>query len=205
MSHYNKLAEVVYNNRLTAWRFKVKILRIHSTLASYVESNQRNWSYIIADEDGTKTEMKIYALSEERYIGLEKQEGNWVEIFLCIHQIPHIIPQNYPIDTMGVVFNAIFYFEDPGRRNVVFSLGTTCESQIKCVATGDHAWAFRDGFENKIGRGEVIVVLKMWRLETEGGLSNFRFNLDMPEVEEFRQSLVSSDPYVQRHETIRPF
>lgn len=51
MSHYNKLAEVVYNNRLTAWRFKVKILRIHFTLASYVESNQRNWIYIIADED----------------------------------------------------------------------------------------------------------------------------------------------------------
>ncbi|KAL0898499.1 hypothetical protein Bca101_082460 [Brassica carinata] len=188
MSHYNKLAEVVYNNRLTAWRFKVKILRIHSTLASYVESNQRNWSYIIADEDGTKTEMKIYALSEERYIGLEKQEGNWVEIFLveidraypCFQAtnspfvltvtpltgIRLIDPLNNRlymefkwieitslVDTMGVVFNAIFYFEDPGRRNV-----------IKCVATGDHAWAFRDGFENKIGRGEVIVVLKMWRV-----------------------------------------
>ncbi|KAL0729732.1 hypothetical protein Bca4012_025825 [Brassica carinata] len=192
--------------------------------------------------------------------GLEKQEGNWVEIFLvevdraypcfkatnspfvltvtpltgirlidplnsrhymefkCIHQIPHIIPRNYPIDIMGVVFNAIYNFEDPGRPKVVFSLGTTCESQIKCMATGDHAWAFRDGFENKMGRGEVMV-LKMWRvwslstysdhgdlwLETEGGLSDFWFNPDMPEVEEFRQSLLNSDPYVQRHGFIRPF
>ena len=92
-------------------------------------------------DTGTKTEMKIYAPSEKRYRGLEKQEGNWVEIFLvevdraypcfkatnspfvltvtpltgirlidplknrhymefkCIHQIPHIIPQNYPIGT----------------------------------------------------------------------------------------------------------
>ncbi|KAL0730488.1 hypothetical protein Bca4012_026581 [Brassica carinata] len=86
-------------------------------------------------------EMKIYAASEERFRGLEKQEGNWVEIFWvevdcaypcfkatnspfvltattftgvglidplnnrhymefkCIHQIPHNIPQNYPIGT----------------------------------------------------------------------------------------------------------
>ena len=36
------------------------------------------------------------------------------------------------------------------------------ESQIKCVATGDHAYAFWDGFENRRGHGEVIVVLKMW-------------------------------------------
>ncbi|KAL0701383.1 hypothetical protein Bca4012_057505 [Brassica carinata] len=118
MSHYNKLAEVVYNNRLTAWRFKVKILRIHSTLASYVESNQRNWSYIIADEDGTKTEMKIYAPSEERYRGLEKQEGNWVKIFLV--EVDRAYPCFKATNTMGVVFNAIFYFEDPGRPNVFF-------------------------------------------------------------------------------------
>ncbi|KAH0922753.1 hypothetical protein HID58_022771 [Brassica napus] len=35
------------------------------------------------------------------------------------------------------------------------------ESEIKCVATGDRAYAFWDGFEN---RGEVIAVLKMWRI-----------------------------------------
>ncbi|WZZ32956.1 hypothetical protein YC2023_016357 [Brassica napus] len=63
------------------------------------------------------------------------------------------------------------------------------------------------------GRGQVIVVLKMWRvwkflsyfgppglwLETEGGLSDFRFNPRLPEVEEFRQSLLRNDPYVQRY------
>ncbi|KAF2596422.1 hypothetical protein F2Q68_00009460 [Brassica cretica] len=87
------------------------------------------------------------------------------------------------------------------------------DSQIKCVATGAHAYAFRDGLENMKGRGQVIVVLKMWRvlkflsyfgppnlwLETEGGLSDFRFNPRLLEVEEFRQSLLSSDPYVQRY------
>ncbi|CAN6989653.1 unnamed protein product [Brassica rapa subsp. trilocularis] len=36
-------------------------------------------------------------------------------------------------------------------------------------------------------------------LETEGGLSDFRFNPHLPEVEEFRQSLLNNDSYVQRH------
>ncbi|WZY98706.1 hypothetical protein YC2023_071035 [Brassica napus] len=56
------------------------------------------------------------------------------------------------------------------------------ESQIKCVATGHHAYAFREGFQNMGDRGEVIVILKMWR------------SIDiLPEVEEFRQSLLRSD------------
>uniref|UniRef100_A0A0D3AP94 Uncharacterized protein n=1 Tax=Brassica oleracea var. oleracea TaxID=109376 RepID=A0A0D3AP94_BRAOL len=38
----------------------------------------------------------------------------------------------------------------------------------------------------------------LW-LETEGGLSDFRFNPRLPEVEEFRQSLLRNDPYVQRY------
>ena len=38
------------------------------------------------------------------------------------------------------------------------------ESQIKCVATGDHAYAFKDDLENMRGRGQVIVVFKMWRV-----------------------------------------
>ncbi|CAN7022883.1 unnamed protein product, partial [Brassica rapa subsp. trilocularis] len=50
------------------------------------------------------------------------------------------------------------------------------------------------------GRGEVILVLKMWRIR--------RFiskciilcvQPGLPEVEEFRQSLLNSDPYVRRH------
>ena len=44
---------------------------------------------------------------------------------------------------------------------------------------------------------------ELW-LEIEGGLSDFRFNPLFPEVEEFRQSLLRSDPYVQRHGAIGP-
>ena len=44
---------------------------------------------------------------------------------------------------------------------------------------------------------------ELW-LEIEGGLSDFRFNPLLPEVEEFRQSLLRSDPYVQRHGAIGP-
>ncbi|KAL0723257.1 hypothetical protein Bca4012_037856 [Brassica carinata] len=168
MSHYNKLAKVVYNNRLTAWRFKVKILRIHSTLASYVESNQRNWSYIIADEDGTKTKMKIYAPSEERYRGLEKQEGNWVEIFLV------------EVDRAYPCFKA---------TNSPFVLTVTPLTGIRLIDPLNNPYCDHND---------------LW-LETEGGLSDFRSNPDMPEVEEFRQFLLNIDPYVQRHETIRPF
>ncbi|CAF2152491.1 unnamed protein product [Brassica rapa subsp. narinosa] len=102
---------------------------------------------------------------------------------------------------------------------MVFYIRDNIESQIKCVATGDHAYAFKDDLENMRGRGQVIVVLKMWRvwsffsnyfgpdelwLETDGGLSDFRFNLLLPEIEEFKQSLLYSDPYVQRHRAIGP-
>nr|VDC95306.1 unnamed protein product [Brassica rapa] len=99
---------------------------------------------------------------------------------------------------------------------MVFYIRDNIESQIKCMATGHHAYAFREGFQNRGGRGEVIVVLRMWRvrryigyvdpielwLETKGGLSDFRFNPLLPEVEEFMQSLLHSDPYVQRHGAI---
>ena len=38
------------------------------------------------------------------------------------------------------------------------------DSRIKCLETGADAYAFRDGLENMKGRGQVIVVLKMWRV-----------------------------------------
>ncbi|KAG5378229.1 hypothetical protein IGI04_026071 [Brassica rapa subsp. trilocularis] len=34
---------------------------------------------------------------------------------------------------------------------------------------------------------------------TEGGFADFRFNPRLPEVEEFRQSVLNSDPYVQKY------
>ncbi|CAN6906311.1 unnamed protein product [Brassica oleracea] len=119
---------------------------------------------------------------------------------------------------MAVVFNTKSHFDDPARQNMVFYIRDNIESQIKCVANGDHAYAFWDGLENMRGRGQVIVVLKMWRvwiffsyfgppelwIETVGGLSDFRFNPLLPEVEEFSQSVNKSDPYVRRHGAIGP-
>ena len=43
------LDDVVYNKRITALRFRVKILRIHS-FYSYVSGIESNWSYILVDE-----------------------------------------------------------------------------------------------------------------------------------------------------------
>ncbi|CDY33551.1 BnaC02g26050D [Brassica napus] len=82
---------------------------------------------------------------------------------------------------------------------MVFYIRDNIESRIKCVATGDHAYAFRDGLENMIGR--YFGSPELW-LETEGGLSDFRFNPHLPEVEEFIQSVNNSDPYIRRHGAI---
>ncbi|KAG2257504.1 hypothetical protein Bca52824_076798 [Brassica carinata] len=83
-----------------------------------------------------------------------------------IHEIPHISnrDKNYPIDTMGVVFNTVAHFDDHERPKMVFYIRDNI--QIKCVATGHHAYAFREGFQNMGDRGEVIVVLKMWRVQS---------------------------------------
>ncbi|CAN6988521.1 unnamed protein product [Brassica oleracea var. botrytis] len=63
------------------------------------------------------------------------------------------------IDTTGVVFNTESHFDDPGRPKMVFYIRDNIESRIKCVVTGDHAYAFRDGLENMRGRGHVNLVL----------------------------------------------
>ncbi|WZZ65930.1 hypothetical protein YC2023_077300 [Brassica napus] len=52
MAHYNTFGEVVYNESLTCWRFRE-----------------------------AKMEMTVNELTAERFKGLEKQEGKWVEIF----------------------------------------------------------------------------------------------------------------------------
>ncbi|CAN6904863.1 unnamed protein product [Brassica oleracea] len=244
MTHYNRLSEVSYNEEITYWCFRVKIHRIYP-FYSYVTGSRPHWTYILADEDGTKMEMTIYGGYEDRFRGLEKQEGKWVEIFQVdirraypgfqainsrftlhatrhtqvhiidplnnrlymdfenIHEIPHMnhMDRNYPIDTMGVVFNKESHFDDP--------------SQIKCVATGDHAYAFRDGLENMRGRGQLSKTFtkliyacyfgppELW-LETEGGLFDFSFNPHLSEVEEFIQLVNNSDRYGRRHGAIGP-
>ncbi|CDY67938.1 BnaCnng57050D, partial [Brassica napus] len=205
-----------YNPKITSCRFRVKIHRIYP-FYSYVTSSGTFYKYVLADEEGTKMETTIYGNSD-RFRGLEKQEGKWVEIFRVD------VNRSYP-DTMGMVFNTGAHFDDPASPTMVFYIRDNI--QIKCVATGAHAYAFRDGLENMKGRGQVIVVLNMWRvwkflsnktftkliytcyygppdlwLETEGGLSDFRFNPRLPEVEEFKRSLLRSDPYVQQYEAV---
>ncbi|CAH8392580.1 unnamed protein product [Eruca vesicaria subsp. sativa] len=201
MAHYNKISEVCYNPKITAWRFRVKIHRIYH-FYFYLTSSGPFYTYVLADEEGTKMEMTIYG-DYDRFRGLEKQEGKWVEIFrvevncslagfhvtysrfyladiLCtqihiidplnnhffmdfknIHAIPHMDgrDRNYPIKTMGVVFNTETHFNDPANPRMMFYIRDNI--RIKCVATGDHAYAFRDGLENMRDRGQVIVVLKM--------------------------------------------
>ncbi|CAF1711948.1 unnamed protein product [Brassica oleracea] len=94
--------------------------------------------------------------------------NNWIYMdFKNIHEIPHMNhrDRNYLIIfryTTGVVFNTESHFDDPGRPKMVFYIRDNI--RIKCVVTGDHAYAFRDGLENMRGRGHVIVVLKMWRV-----------------------------------------
>ncbi|KAF3551674.1 hypothetical protein DY000_02008117 [Brassica cretica] len=139
MTHYNKLSEVSYSPKITSWRFRVKIHRIYP-FYSYVTSSGSFYKYVLADEEGTKMEMTIYGNSD-RFRGLEKQEGKWVEIFRVE------VNRSYP-DTMGVVFNTEAHFDDSASPRMVFYI--------------------RDNM----------------------------FNPRLSEVEEFRQSLLSSDPYV---------
>ncbi|CAH8362868.1 unnamed protein product [Eruca vesicaria subsp. sativa] len=143
--------------------------------------------------------------------------------FKSIHEIPrmHWRDLRYPIDTMGVVFNTEAYLDAPSGPRMEFYIRENIDHQVKCVVTGDQSYAFWDGLDYMSGGGrrQVIVALKMWRLsrsftkitytcyfgspeiwlETEGGFSDFKFNPRLPEVEEFRQSLLNSNPYVQKY------
>ncbi|CDY51479.1 BnaC03g77350D [Brassica napus] len=68
--------------------------------------------------------------------------------FKNIHEIPHMNhrDRNYLI-IFRLVFNTESHFDDPGRPKMVFYIRDNIESRIKCVVTGDHAYAFRDGSE----------------------------------------------------------
>ncbi|CAN7110738.1 unnamed protein product [Brassica rapa subsp. narinosa] len=194
MAFYNKLSEVstVSYPRLMAWRFRVKLHMIYS-FHSYVTNSGPYYTYVLADENGYKMEMTVYG----DYENFKRPRGGRGK--MCGNLS----------DTMGVVFNTEARF-DLATPMMVFYIRDNI--QIKCVATGEQAYAFWDGLE-KMGRGQVIVALKMWRvrklwncsgpddlsLETEGGISDFRFNPRLSEVEHFRQSLLNSDPYVKKY------
>ncbi|CAH8392441.1 unnamed protein product [Eruca vesicaria subsp. sativa] len=79
MTHCNKLSEVCYNPKITAWRFRVKIHNIYP-FYFYLTSSGPFYTYVLVDKEGTKMEMTIYG-DYDRFRGLEKQEGKWMKIF----------------------------------------------------------------------------------------------------------------------------
>ncbi|CAH8367520.1 unnamed protein product [Eruca vesicaria subsp. sativa] len=167
---------------IRAWRFRVQLHRIYpyaiTKLGTY-------YKYILADED-VSFRLNVTRCTQFRII--EPLNSRLFLDFKSIHEIPrrHWRDLKYPIDTMGVVFNMEAYLDAPSGPRMEFYI--------------------RDNIQ-------VIVALKMWRvwkfiryfgppeiwLETEGGFADFRFNPRFPEVEEFRQSLLNSDPYVQKY------
>ncbi|CAH8349074.1 unnamed protein product [Eruca vesicaria subsp. sativa] len=122
--------------------------------------------------------------------------------FKSIHEIPrmHWRDLKYPID---------IYNGSGLQHGSLSRCPFRTKDGIKCVVTGNRAYAFRDGLDYMSGGGRrqlsrtftkmtytcYFGPSQIW-LETEGGFADFRFNPRLPEVEEFRQSLLNSDPYV---------
>ncbi|CAH8356477.1 unnamed protein product [Eruca vesicaria subsp. sativa] len=75
--------------------------------------------------------------------------------FKSIHEIPrmHWRDLKYPIDTMGVVFNMETYLDAPSGPRMEFYIRDNIDHQIKCVVTGNRAYAFRDGLDYMSGGG----------------------------------------------------
>ncbi|CAG7900528.1 unnamed protein product [Brassica rapa] len=108
MAHYNRLSEVVYDEKLTCWRFRVKTLRIPFLFLYYRQ---------------TKMEMTIYDVYGDRLTSTSDMQVHIIDPlnnrlyfdFKSIYEIPHIRNKdiNYPIDIMGVVFNTEAHFDNP--------------------------------------------------------------------------------------------
>ncbi|CAF2157999.1 unnamed protein product [Brassica napus] len=98
--------------------------------------------------------------------------------FKNIHEIPHMnhMDRNCPIDIIRVVFNTKSHFDDLARPKMVFYIRDNIKTFTKLIYAG------------------YFGLPELW-LETDGRLSDFRFNPLLPEVEEFSQSVNNSDPY----------
>ncbi|KAL0684125.1 hypothetical protein Bca4012_050973 [Brassica carinata] len=120
--------------------------------------------FVLLSFQATNSRFNLSATSNTQVHIIDPLNNRLFMDFKNIHAIPHMDhrDRNYPIDTMGVVFNTEAHFDDPASPRMVLYIRDNI--QIKCVATGAHAYAFRDGLENMKGRGQVIVVLKMWRV-----------------------------------------
>ncbi|CAH8350111.1 unnamed protein product [Eruca vesicaria subsp. sativa] len=171
MEHYNNLGEVVYSEKVKHWRFRVKIIRIYP-FYSYVTCKGPHHVYVLEDEHAnvgrahsgfkvTKSKFTLTATGDTQIHIIDPLNNQLYFEFKGIHEIPHMSYKeiNFPI----VVFKTKAHFDDPEGPKMVFYIRDNIESQIKCVATRKHAYAFREGFENMGGSRHVIVVLKMWR------------------------------------------
>ncbi|CAH8353356.1 unnamed protein product [Eruca vesicaria subsp. sativa] len=161
MEHYNTLGEVVYNENVKHWRFRVKIIRIY-LFYSYVtgkgppiglEKQEEKWVEIFIVEVGrahsgfkaAKSKFTLTATGDTQIHIFDPLNDQLYFEFKCIHEIPHMSykERNFPIEA---------HFDDPEGPKMVFYIRDNIESQIKCVATGKHAYAFWEGFENRGGR-----------------------------------------------------
>ncbi|CAH8388031.1 unnamed protein product [Eruca vesicaria subsp. sativa] len=226
MAEYNKLSKVTFNPKIRSWRFRVKLHRIypyaitnHGTYYKYILADEDGYRMEITT-DGDYPNFRGLEKEEGRRVEIFMQvriiEPLNRRLFLdfkSIHEIPHMHWRDlrYPIDTMGVVFNTEAYLDTPSGPSMEFYIRDNIDHQIKCVVTGDQDYAFRDGLDYMSGGGRRQLSRtftkitytcyfgppEIW-LETEGGFADFRFNPRLPEVEEFRQSLLNSDPYAQK-------
>ncbi|CAH8340591.1 unnamed protein product [Eruca vesicaria subsp. sativa] len=175
--------------------------------------------------------VKHWRLYGDRFRGLEKQEGKWVEIFVVevgrAHSRFKAAKSKFTLTATGETqihiidpLNDQLYFEFKGIHEIPhmshkeknFPIGG---SPFDDLEGPKMVFYIRD---NMGGRQEVIVVLKMCKvraylfyscpteewLQTEGDLSDFRFKPRLPEVEEFRQSVNNSDPHVRKYGAIGP-
>ncbi|KAF2563406.1 hypothetical protein F2Q70_00018024 [Brassica cretica] len=158
-------SEVSYNPKITAWRFRVKIHRIYP-FCSYVTSSGPFYTYVLADEEATNSRFNLSATRHTQVHIIDPLNNRHFMDFKNIHAIPHMDhkDRNYPIYTMEVVFNTEARFDDPASARMEFYIRDNIDSQIKCVATGAHAYAFRDGLENMKVRRQVTLVLLIYGL-----------------------------------------
>ncbi|KAG2329995.1 hypothetical protein Bca52824_001175 [Brassica carinata] len=121
----------------------------------------------------TKSRFNLTAMRYTQVYIIDPLNNRLFMDFKNVHTIPRMEHEdrNYPIDvsnrsvntylvnTMGAVFNTKARFDDPASPRMVFYIRDNIDSQIKCVATGDHAYAFRNYLENMRGRSRILVLL----------------------------------------------
>ncbi|CAH8389871.1 unnamed protein product [Eruca vesicaria subsp. sativa] len=157
MAEYNMLSEVTYYPKIRSWRFRVQL---HMIYPYAITNHGSYYNYILADEDPTSSPFRLNASRCTQVRIIEPLNSRLFLDFKSIHEIPrmHWRDLRYPIDTMGVVFNTKAYLDAPSRPRMEFYITENIDHQIKCVVTGDLAYAFQDGLDY------LIVALKMWRI-----------------------------------------